>query len=200
MLLIEEVIMKERKISQEQISEMLLLRKEGFTQKEIARRMQLSQPTISKFIKGTPANVERYWRPYVLPVEELGYIAGFIDGEGCLSFHKEKGGSHSPFVSICNTNQEVIQWFKNKFDWGYKGYTDNRREKPKWNLEMRGMKRIVPLLLAIQPYLIVKKKQANLLLEFSKSKLGRIRKQKGELARELEIVQEIHRLNKKGRF
>jgi len=133
-----------------------------------------------------------------LPLETKCYIAGFIDGEGCFSFHKEKTGYYSPFLSISNTNEDVINWFKNTLDWGYKGYVDNRREKPKWQLEMRGMKRLIPLLLDILPYLIVKKRHAELILEYCKSRLS---KPFGPLTkREKEIIQEIRKLNKRGRY
>lgn len=34
--------------------------------------------------------------------EEWAYIAGFLDGEGCLSFHKERTGHFTPFLTLTN--------------------------------------------------------------------------------------------------
>jgi len=44
---------------------------------------------------------------------QAAYIAGFIDGEGCISYEKYKQGGrfyHRPVVIVSNTNLEVLEW------------------------------------------------------------------------------------------
>ena len=100
---------------------------------------------------------------YVATTQELAYIAGFVDGEGCLSI----GANGSVSIGIVNTskctldfilkvlNIGVIQDRKqivNKRQYVYRAYGENCMT-------------IINLLL---PYLIEKKDQALLLIEYRK--------------------------------
>jgi len=182
--------------------EIIQLYKTGMTQQEIADKFKCSQSTISSLLnKIYPLrHKERKFVPLNLSQEESAYIAGIVDGEGCLSFRKEKNESITPLLSVCNTNEEIIQFLKNKFDWGYKGYRDNRREKPKWILEMRGMTKLVPLILCLEKYLIIKREQAKLIKEFCESRLNRLGRKKPLTSREIEIIDKVHGLNRRGRW
>ena len=119
-------------------------------------------------------------------VEQLAYFAGLFDGEGCLhigdkriSPKKSKGirklvnksynarVNFSTAMSLSNTNFEVIEWLKSNFG----GFitTQKKPGKPHWNLRktwvMSPCSNISNLLNFLLPFLIIKKKQALLMIE-----------------------------------
>jgi len=103
---------------------------------------------------------------------KYGYLAALIDGEGCLSIgagRRKKWGvvNYNPVISIANTNLEVIQWLEDNF--GHKSYNQKPqtpRSKPSKSWRILSKKGIEVLLLAVLPYLIIKRKQAITLLDF----------------------------------
>lgn len=111
--------------------------------------------------------------------EELAYLAGLLDGEGCIHIcdkmvrpRKSRGVRKSwrPFnrninyscaVSIANTNTEVLYWIKERF--GGSVFSRNKPEKIYWDTKKSwhmSMKNMAELLQKLLPYLIIKKKQA----------------------------------------
>jgi len=111
------------------------------------------------------------------------YIAGFVDGEGYFGIIKKtskvctQGYYYTPVLKIAQVckNDEVLKAIKEFIGYGNLEF----RKSSKYNvadssaLEFRGMKRVIPIIDKLLPYLIVKKKQAELLKEFSKIKIGR---------------------------
>ena len=102
------------------------------------------------------------------------YLAGLIDGEGCLEIQKRKKKecigeiAYVPRVRICMTNKEIIEWLRNSFG-GYifeRAANGNQRKSWTWALLYRKVK---PFIDAIYPYLRVKKKQAEILKKFLKT-------------------------------
>lgn len=100
---------------------------------------------------------------------ERAYLAGFIDGEGYLgvAFRQNKRGpAYYPCLAIVNTNREVLQWIGDLI-----GAKVNPRPPPKKpqhrqqfyvKLTGRPASRVI---LAVGPYLRVKRTQAELLLQ-----------------------------------
>ena len=111
--------------------------------------------------KEPPLNPKRFRSPQIqIPIEkaELGYIAGLIDGEGCLT--KNNGRWR---LQIAMTDEPVINWL------GKMGGTvrersvkGNRQRCWRW-LVMRQVELRI-LLLALLPYLMVKHDQATKVL------------------------------------
>lgn len=121
-----------------------------------------------------------------------GYIAGIIDGEGTLSIGRseydanrkaENGrpartyhttGFHSR-VSVKNTDLRLMKWFKSRV--GGEWYKDTSKRPENWKDSYvwvyGGIKLKEEFLLAILPYLVIKREQALVLLEFIK--LGNVR-------------------------
>lgn len=149
--------------------------------------------------------------------EDLAYFAGIVDGEGSLSIVKstlhQSGRITSYYVtrmSVSNTNMALIKWITKRFGGhGATQYKEGTRN-PKWKaayyvgFSAGRLKTLLPTLL---PYLVIKQKQANLLIEFlalreSKrhvyNSLSRRFIQSPYSTRELEIVDEIKRLNRRG--
>lgn len=114
-----------------------------------------------------------------LTKEQLGYIAGIIDGEGSICLHKciwknKNGYFYRPFVKIANSNLDMLIWIKDKLNCG--SIKKERANTDKWkamyilNFSANMIREFLPILIDC---LIVKKKQALLLLEFLKmSKRG----------------------------
>jgi len=98
--------------------------------------------------------------------EDMSYLAGIIDGEGCFYLAKRKQrGNHSayktPRIVVANTNIDLMNWLKENFG-GY--VTEHTPDNPKWSKSYQwtiaGNK---ALMLAnwIKPLLIVKQSEVD---------------------------------------
>lgn len=98
--------------------------------------------------------------------EQWAYLAGLFDGEGCvhLALHKESG-SISLALSIVNTNHSVIQWVADLF--GGRIYSKKKAAPDKdtwiWHASTSIAYRALQ---GMQPYLIIKRRQADLGIQF----------------------------------
>jgi hypothetical protein len=100
---------------------------------------------------------------------ELAYLAGIIDGEGCLSMGNVHTGVYTTQIYIGNTDARVIEWLYRTFGGSIAlRPSPNPKHKPLWRWLASG-KNLNVLLQAVLPYLIVKKEQALLLLEYRTS-------------------------------
>ncbi|MBA7545482.1 hypothetical protein ES705_37851 [subsurface metagenome] len=111
---------------------------------------------------------------------EKAYIAGIIDGEGYISFQifwkNSKPHRATPVLSIANKNKDLITWLKTKISFGNQwkssmlinSQTDTRYGKMAtyYHIGMLNKLKVKPLLLAIKPYIIVKKIQIECILKF----------------------------------
>jgi len=114
--------------------------------------------------------------------DDLDYIAGLIDGDGCVNMHyiaskRSKLGRYTPQVLFINTDKQIITSYcsvlKNN-NIGYNvqfrtaGKATNRR---RWDIVVSGVKRTKNILELITDKLKTKKEQANLLLQYCISRL-----------------------------
>jgi len=150
---------------------------------------------------------------------EAAYIAGFIDGEGCLTLGKSparrngRSPEYSIIIAIANTKIEILKWIKKTAHLG--GCMGINKKKPanhaiSYQLHLR-TKDSLNLLAEIYPYLRLKKQQAEILFEFYKlRKLNPKRwnpiKSMGSLPSSPEYIKnqeryykKIRELNKRGR-
>jgi len=106
---------------------------------------------------------------------EIGYIAGLVDGEGCIGIHKHtdnrgKSRLHYLYVVVSNNNPKCLEFLKKNFN----GWIIKRRQKENWNINYKwGLRsaRARQLLEIIYPHLILKKEQALLGIEFDNNKI-----------------------------
>ena len=128
------------------------------------------------------------------------YLAGIIDfdGEGCLIISRSNRGNYMNYygrIHVKNTNTNLMDWLVQHF--GGNIHTNNPTDKLRhaiaysWYFSGDAHDK-EKLLLAIMPYLIVKKEQAKILLEFF-----RISGEKNPEKRE-NLYQQIHALNRRG--
>jgi hypothetical protein len=134
---------------------------------------------------------------------ELGYICGLIDGEGCIGIEKQKrkgGFMLRPYIHITNTNSEVIDYARNVLGGGIEIQRKKPPEKDVYVLRIYNTKLLVETLSRIKDKLILKKRQAELVLEFCQSRInGAVDRGLGYSDRELELYEELRKLNKRGR-
>lgn len=107
---------------------------------------------------------------------ELAYMAGIIDGEGCLDIHIDnRSNSAIPRIRVEMSQLETIVWLQDKWQ-GHKIYTSKRINTNhlttyRWTVQGKDCLEIVKLLI---PFLQGKKKEAEILLNFPFSGKGKV--------------------------
>ena len=98
------------------------------------------------------------------------YVAGLLDGEGTILIYRVKD-YYQLSVRITNTDLKVLESLKNLFggDIGSKCEKVSKRTRPCWTWQIQGPKS-AELLIELYPYMLVKREQARLALEFQTHK------------------------------
>jgi len=135
--------------------------------------------------------------------EFLAYIAGFLDGEGSISLKKERGRWVLPAIQIRNVYPEPLQKIQKVFGGSLylrKGEKEKWRDTFEW--EITRWKGCLNLLEKIYPYLIIKKKQAAIIIRLAKKVQMKpyhsFPLAKNEQQEREEAYKEIRILNKRG--
>ncbi len=144
------------------------------------------------------------------------YVAGSIDGEGCLDIQKrirtddKNKIHHRPRLRISLTEKELIEWLQKSFGGNISTRIgiDNYKDSYTWSL-MGG--RLLPSFLQkIYPYLKIKRKQAEVIIKclktlnpesYTTNSSGYFPKLKEEVARDREeFYFQSRQLNQRGKF
>lgn len=101
---------------------------------------------------------------------EKAYLAGIFDGEGTIGYYDYRK-RHESTVMITNADPRIMTWILEKIGYGCvttirKAYDRRKHIVHHWRISNRP--RVKDFLEAIVPYLIIKKDQAELLLELWK--------------------------------
>lgn len=146
----------------------------------------------------------------VLTKEQSAYLAGLVDGEGCLDFYKTsnksctRGFTFVARMTITNTNLEALISIAQEIGIGKitKKPRDGNKRKDAYNLfySPREVRVLLPFII---PYLRMKKKQAELLLNFlGQSHWGKNGQGKGLTDKQVSdrenLFQEMRKLNQRG--
>lgn len=134
------------------------------------------------------------------------WLGGFFDGEGTVgaSLTGWTGRYPAVWVSLPNTHLDIIEEIHTFVGVGrLQGHdSGNPKHKPTLTWSIVGMVAAIPFLEQIIPHLRMKRRQAELALEFCRMVEAR-GPSKGmsdeERAARTALVEEIRRLNKKGR-
>lgn len=137
------------------------------------------------------------------------YTAGIIDGEGTIKLQHQRARNpvlYIPTVLVTSTSFELPEWLKE--NWGGwlseiqprspKG-TENCRKALVWTLQ--GSDKVLILVKAIQPYVLVKRAHTNLMIDFLTT--GEVSQppkpiSETELLRRQLYFQQFTELNKRG--
>lgn len=103
---------------------------------------------------------------------EKAYLAGLIDGEGCIGINKSGPKQYKLYIQITVCDQDLnIYWQRRT---GRGGIYDGRKyteKNPKWRPTFTwkiNSNDAYELLEEIYPYLLIKREQADIALEFQK--------------------------------
>jgi hypothetical protein len=105
-------------------------------------------------------------------VKDKAYIAGIVDGEGCISIHRrsdrcyKQGYSFYATLRVSNTNKPLLDWLKRVTGLG--AVVENKvvgNRRPQWEWKVHSQQAGL-LLKELYSFLRVKKKQARLVLQF----------------------------------
>ena len=85
---------------------------------------------------------------------DWAYLAGIVDGEGCITYRRNGKGRYYTRVTISQKRTQLLDWIVERFGGAY--------SKTTWTCGSRHSEWI---LTEILPYLVVKKDQAEVALE-----------------------------------
>lgn len=105
--------------------------------------------------------------------EKLAYLAGIIDGEGCLGIYKrqDKDGRVTQWpvkLVIANNSERLMKWLLVNFGGWYSERKGERKKNPKWKkgyvhvLSERKLRNLLPKVL---PYLVIKQEEAEFVIQ-----------------------------------
>jgi len=106
--------------------------------------------------------------------EELAYIAGLVDGEGYIGLVKvtetrrifRTTYCYLPTIRISMCDREGIDFIDRLFKGNIWFHQKQKGWRDQWEWSAKGKKRVAEILKAILPYLKIKKRQAEVLIEF----------------------------------
>ena len=131
----------------------------------------------------------------------LAYVAGIVDGEGCIRTNLNIKKQPVVRVHVTNTNKLLVDTLKFYFG-GYiwaenESYIENAKPRYIWEISSFAAENFLKL---IRPYLLLKAKQADLALELRKTmgKRGYNEVSVETMNLRLELAKQIKSLNKKG--
>lgn len=98
----------------------------------------------------------------------LAYIAGLFDGEGTVDLYprKDSRGGKVPYIGLGMTDKEVIYWLAKTIGGGVTMFQTYEKYKTCYKWRLQGVFDILSFLNAILPYLKVKKKNAEKVIQF----------------------------------
>jgi cytochrome c-type biogenesis protein CcmH/NrfF len=107
---------------------------------------------------------------------ELAYFAGIVDGEGCFAVHRHRqAGIYGMQLQVGNTDPQLMQWMHQRFGGTLKlERRANPKHQPVWRWWAASADLDV-LLTRLIPYLICKKRQAELFVAYRATRNATVR-------------------------
>jgi len=145
---------------------------------------------------------------------ELGWFAGFVDGEGAVGITKRNRMkrdktpfiTYKPHLIITNTEYILIErmmYILDKMDVPYhiseKVENSKSNRKTYWILSIDGQNRVMKVLPWLTPYLqSCKRHKAGLVMKYCNSRKAHSRSKDGYTKEELDIITLLYQLNLRG--
>lgn len=109
--------------------------------------------------------------------EDLAYLAGLIDGEGCVTMCAIRRPNRHPqarlYLDVAGTRPEIVEWIHQRFDgtvWKATARRVGHADVFHWRLSGHA---VVKLLLLVRPYLRIKRRLAVLAIAWERHAPGR---------------------------
>ena len=139
-------------------------------------------------------------------IAEIAYLAGLIDGEGCIYIGHTKQGKYGngyqwhSMLKITSCDEELIIWLENTFggskDSRYRWTSKKKFTRPVYNWQATGPM-LDYLLPVVKPYLIIKRKQCDVMIRYrlTSKNIGSKRLPPEINEQRLELLSELRNLN-----
>ena len=144
-----------------------------------------------------------------LPEWARGWLAGLIDGEGTITVERRKRDNkynYQPQIIINNTSLELLNKIKEVVGCGtiLKHSPSYTKKHPNWNpvwrLEIKGSFAVYTLLKQIYPYLIVKRRHAEIVMKICEENIrAYLTNKPANLEYLEELTRELKQMTKRGR-
>lgn len=168
------------KLTKPQIQRAVQRWKKGETVAELARDYGVGHTTMTKHItRVTRQPIGRARRAPLLRLptksEELAYLAGIVDGEGCISFRQDSG---SWTVAVTNTSVELetlLRGIGGLFYYPARRASfklDGTFTKQRFEWKISRAWDVCRLLEALLPYLVIKRERAEQAIQKIRGKFG----------------------------
>jgi hypothetical protein len=137
---------------------------------------------------------------------QIAYLAGIIDGEGCIYIGYGKHGKYGSgyqwlsVMQVTNCEENLIIWLENTFG-GVKAKHSRWTSKKafyrpiyQWNVTGKMLDYLLPL---IHPYLVIKKKHCEIMMQYrlTSKNLGSKRLPQEVHEKRFELLKQIRQLN-----
>lgn len=102
---------------------------------------------------------------------DIAWAAGFFDGEGCFSVHRQVRGvrvHHNPRLCVGNTHKLALERFAAVVDatqFNMRPFRHHKELKPAWECRVNGAGRVLVATRLLRPYLTVKAEGADAMIE-----------------------------------
>jgi len=138
---------------------------------------------------------------------DLAYLAGIIDGEGCVTLSKQRRRplGHVACLVVCMTHEPVIRHLQAQFGGRIRHRIKaNPAHKPQWEWRITGRK-AVELLFEAAPWIRVKEMQVSVLCEWANTVIENTAPCKlgvpvEIMVRRSDLIDQIHTLNRRGAY
>ena len=110
---------------------------------------------------------------------DLAYMAGIIDGEGCLNISKTRKYRYCR-LTIANTDKFLMKWLVDKFGAGaqnreHRRSTEERKNrKPCYIFLVAAQNELHELLIRVEKYLVIKKVKARECIDYIETVLWKV--------------------------
>ncbi|MBA7661734.1 hypothetical protein ES703_69754 [subsurface metagenome] len=104
----------------------------------------------------------------------LEYIAGFVDGEGSFMIIPNDRESYRPTFIICNTDKKILEDIRQYLSLTTKlrvMKAPNPNSKTGYQLVTRGIDECKSIATLLEPYLRLKKEQAQIIMQFPRANI-----------------------------
>jgi hypothetical protein len=154
--------------------------------------------------------------PQLTRIIDCAWLAGFVDGEGCISLRAHWNGRRArkkyivSVFEICNTQSELIYRCdeiarKLGVNMRIKEYhPKSTKKRPVWSISTYRLVKVKKLLQELLPYLVGKKQRATYTLRFINSRLGRCKEGHNQHKKilyseeEIFLAGKVQELNRRG--
>lgn len=137
---------------------------------------------------------------------EIGWLAGFMDGEGYVAIHSTGEKNFQPVITIRNTHEPSVRHARAVLrKLGVKSTCfkqvarNGPHHKDSYLIGVTGQANLLTFVEAIRPFSVTKAKQLRLMERYLRSRLARTRYKAPYTKSELAIVRQFKTINKRGR-